>query len=772
MKSSVRLELINRLYGDEKFKSLANNTDRIAYFLENVSSYERMQELIMPSITAAREGSRKSATVAKGYKEEADLCLKTDRMEEALVAVHKAIRQTPVQQTALLAELYGLKSRVHHRKKDFTAVLYCIDVCLDLEGGKTNLALLNKKIYCLIKLGQCASALALLEEIISQPELFRRKETHSKAHFVAIKEMLIQDGNTTNLVSKEGEATVAAVGGEGYFTYEKDPRVKIEHSPVVGRHFIATETIPGGTVLLRERPYSLVLELDYWKRKCSSCHLDLKHKFFPCVYCTEPTFCDRACFQTAWQTFHRHECGMASLARGMTMPAAHVFRILSRMGPLEAFDVEASKGDYSIDDYLAETATGDVPEIEKTRQQKESAFRMSSILWDHNDKHGAYSNAHHTVVAVEVATLLDIAHGYRQRRPSTEFLLQFVDSIMVHIRRIIFNVFGWHEYNADWTVRGHVANCQCLVGSLINHSCVPNTSWDWRDGIISFTTRREISKGSEITITYGPSKDVNYGKRQERLNYYYFACRCDLCKLDALKADNLRCRTCNGPVLFDSAVNKEPQLNGKCTKCYTDYEQFNGAITRLGKVKESIKLLSKVSLVLTQKSLVDSAVKLVEDLVDLSLPESEAICQAALDASKIIERCLADPKTAAEMSDSCVAPNSEMPQMRVKMALLFDRALPSALPRSMLNGKSLTSLKFWFDSLVQQSNNDRKDKLAFKNEWDTAIHFEERIRVAMKTLSKEEPAKQLVKEIVAEHDRQLNKQMEKYVASLMPTVSF
>ncbi len=248
------------------------------------------------------------------------------------------------------------------------------------------------------------------------------------------------------------------------------------------------------------------------------------------AYCTEPIFCNRACFQAAYQVYHRFECGLASLARSqMTMSAAHVFRIFSRMGPLEAFDVEEeTNGAYSIDQYLAEFGEDvDVPEEQWTPAQKAKKYRMSSILWHHDEKHNGYYNAQHCVVAVEVTVLLDLIHHFRSRRPGRDFLVAFASRVLVNMRRITFNVFGWHEYREsaedDWSTRGHVANCQCLVGSLINHSCECNVSWGWTDGVITFTTKRAIAAGEQITITYGPGKGMTHYKRQERLNYYFFA---------------------------------------------------------------------------------------------------------------------------------------------------------------------------------------------------------------------------------------------------------
>ena len=51
------------------------------------------------------------------------------------------------------------------------------------------------------------------------------------------------------------KAVNATSGTSRFFSYKLDPRIVIQNSPVVGRHFVATESLPAHTVLLRERPY-------------------------------------------------------------------------------------------------------------------------------------------------------------------------------------------------------------------------------------------------------------------------------------------------------------------------------------------------------------------------------------------------------------------------------------------------------------------------------------------------------------------------------------
>ena len=275
-----------------------------------------------------------------------------------------------------------------------------------------------------------------------------------------------------------------------------------------------------------------------------------------------------------------------------------------------------------------------------------------------------------------------------------------------------------------------MANCQCLVGSLINHSCVPNTSWDWKDGVITFITKKDIPKDTEITITYGPYKEMCYYKRQLRLNHYFFACKCDICLIDACKGDNLRCRNCTGPVVIGSALNYEGHLNGKCLNCYQKYDQFESATKQLAKIKDTVKMLTATSLILTGEAIYRQTISQIGKMTDLSLPQSETMCQAVLDCAQIIARC-------DSLMDCRVA-------QRTEIALMFDQALPLIIPSHLIDGKSIVLLKFWFNCLVNYMNqmdynktDQIQTRIKMKQVWQASCQFHQRLAVVIQEFSKD-----------------------------------
>lgn len=254
------------------------------------------------------------------------------------------------------------------------------------------------------------------------------------------------------------------------------------------------------------------------------------------------------CFDAAWKAFHRAECGFAcSLVDTMlNMQSAHVFRILSQTGPLEALKMAAEiqeKG-YSVEQYMREQSGAEKDETQK-EQSKVHHFKMAASLCNHSEKVQtglAFSNtstAHHIVLALKVVALLDIVHNDRFgeslfKDDNNNLLIELADFALHFIRRLVFNVFGWQTKEEGGGGKDEqivsIGHCLCLVGSLVNHSCAPNTIWSWSpQGEIVFTSKQAISKGQQITISYGPYWQIDYEKRQTTLNQYLFAVSCKFC---------------------------------------------------------------------------------------------------------------------------------------------------------------------------------------------------------------------------------------------------
>ena len=79
-----------------------------------------------------------------------------------------------------------------------------------------------------------------------------------------------------------------------------------------------------------------------------------------------------------------------------------------------------------------------------------------------------------------------------------------------------------------------------FTGTLLNHSCLPNTIFIPTNGKVIFISARQIKKGEELTDNYvNILDDINIRKKR-LLEQYGFDCSCDRCiKLDYNRSTKL-----------------------------------------------------------------------------------------------------------------------------------------------------------------------------------------------------------------------------------------
>ena len=191
---------------------------------------------------------------------------------------------------------------MHTAKKEDEAALYSIELAIEYTTNNlvnnpsrpAKLEYVILQVNTLKRLGRYQEALEQLDQLLGSKDYrIREKNPHITDHDLhELKrgiEQALGDHAPQNIDSE------ADSKDSPYFSYRFDSRCKIENSPVVGRHFIATQDIPESTILLEEKPYCTALSIDYVDKRCSSCHAELMYKCYPCWHCTEAIYCNRKC---------------------------------------------------------------------------------------------------------------------------------------------------------------------------------------------------------------------------------------------------------------------------------------------------------------------------------------------------------------------------------------------------------------------------------------------------------------------------------------------
>nr|XP_053657107.1 SET domain-containing protein SmydA-8-like [Cherax quadricarinatus] len=105
------------------------------------------------------------------------------------------------------------------------------------------------------------------------------------------------------------------------------------------------------------------------------------------------------------------------------------------------------------------------------------------------------------------------------------------------------------------------------LGSLMNHSCVPNTQHWCQDGMLTVRAARDIREGTPITITYAPTLWGTYARAAYLASSKLFTCTCERC-LDPVELgshiSSVWCRECHGGLLVPAS---DPQAPWVCQTC-------------------------------------------------------------------------------------------------------------------------------------------------------------------------------------------------------------
>jgi hypothetical protein len=512
-----------------------------------------------------------------------------------------------------LALAYASRAIAFYQVQEFEDSLFDANQSIALLP---TVEILFHKAYCLTSLQRFAESKQLVEEII---EKVVKKELNLKNR--SIEELReLKRLNVRDLYYFGDNSEVMAEDEESSGNFWIHPSCEIRSTERKGRHLIAKNFIPKGTVVLIEKPYNVVLFDKNIISHCNACFKNIGRRIHPCETCDELVFCDQKCAEEAMDRFHKYECGFTGMVHELGLTAQHVFRMFTKIGCENACEFEDSvaRNGFDINEFLEDERQQTVPEKDKTESERIVEYKAVITLLHHNSEQNKYMNIFHTFTAIKAAFLLNYCHLL----PSDivwdlKSFVEFVDIVIINMRRVLTNVFGWFEYPQELKgQRNHVANCHCFIASLMNHSCDPNTYWEFIDRKITFTAIRNINAGEEINDTYGPLALASpFFTRQKRLKEnYFFTCNCSACLEDAKTVPALQCLSCDGPV-----VHNLKSKTGSCLVCGRDYRDIAKSILNV----EYNKILfdrmiknfrngfnSDMSLSVAQKSL-DAIIRLI-----------------------------------------------------------------------------------------------------------------------------------------------------------------
>ncbi|KAI2807205.1 hypothetical protein BLOT_009167 [Blomia tropicalis] len=364
------------------------------------------------------------------------------------------------------------------------------------------------------------------------------------------------------------------LGENNYFLNKKVQLIIDNHEKSTNRAMIATDHIAKDEKLLIEHPQSTTMFKSHIYDHCNHCRREIV-SFWPCSNCIEVVYCSVECSELAFDLYHKHECGIYGLVMfndENVNSMAHVYRLLSFFGLNRLFQCE----DQQFSDKF------DIKSYFESNDLKKKSFKDFSTddqnllcqsvcsLLTHRREHEPYRENFITFRAVTLFYYL-VYKGVVTRDLEDQHCIfgRLLEHLSNGMFRMCTNGFNW-EISVDETTtmeqNSRVGNSLFLVSSLFNHSCESNLYWEIdHNGIIHMVAKHAIEPGNQLTICYGPTKNMDFYDRQMRLwRNYRFNCQCMLCMRDVANNSNtVRCIApngdCNGPLM----------LNGLnvCLKC-------------------------------------------------------------------------------------------------------------------------------------------------------------------------------------------------------------
>ncbi|XP_066153296.1 SET and MYND domain-containing protein 4-like [Euwallacea fornicatus] len=287
--------------------------------------------------------------------------------------------------------------------------------------------------------------------------------------------------------------------------------VRIEHSPTMGRHVVATKTIEPGEIIAIEKSFCHVL-IDQLYTHCHHC-LKLCYTLFPCCNCTQALFCSETCQNEANSAYHQYECPilLTILSLELEHRLMHLrLTILVRDWYSKLDQCKIKQGEiYRSDRY------------EEIRNlEANTAKRSVSDLFNRS------------VHCAALYHVLSSATSFFKERDE-QFEKGFKELLLFHMQAGPCN---FHEIAELKSSDGCVAKKEIGAAalpflSMFNHSCCPNiTRYGYGTTVIAVAIER-INAGDQCFDNYGSHHAITAkSERKDKLRkQYLFDCACIAC---------------------------------------------------------------------------------------------------------------------------------------------------------------------------------------------------------------------------------------------------
>ena len=482
----------------------------------------------------------------------ADLSTDNIKLKKCNSNEHTALKD--LNKALLLTHADYLGPIYYHRGMTLTAWGKYEEATVDFEQalvfqfkGRELYKLYHKLAQCYQKTKKFSRSVECLEKAVENIKSAKLNDKQKKQHVKILKESIEKISHKKD-APKEITKNLSKVT-EPHTT---DPRlsnlIRIKTSAEKGRHAVAREDIPVGTILMSDEGMNPFLNPDDKENATKFCLVCLKNVDslpFPCLSCARVVYCSPTCQQKGAAQFHNYQCQLDiyNIRQKDTKDWCRIFSTLNIIlaKPLSFWianqkEFLEKKSSTNIDSEGLPSQALD--EIDRYLQLFDMVTHEDTIPVDVRAKHAL-------VVVFHLRSLRKTdyysKHNLKIKTKTNEFLEEelLIGKLIFKLRLIseanLYPVWGVEEEGAGQVAIENIGSgIFPSIGSCLNSSCSPNTIRVNRGHKVLVVAAQDIAKGEEITDNYCIHySELPVEERKEWLKEtFQFECSCQACLHD------------------------------------------------------------------------------------------------------------------------------------------------------------------------------------------------------------------------------------------------
>lgn len=304
------------------------------------------------------------------------------------------------------------------------------------------------------------------------------------------------------------------------------PSAYLKDHPSVGRGVFASTIIPAGTEILSVAdPLICIPDEAHLDTCCHYCMAEATDeasyvnqayrppvKLSYCLGCRVVKYCSKACQTTDWkQKAHKYECVVykAQYPRILPVTARAILRMAKH--------------------FLSETPGSNiVGGIGALKAHAEDFAKAGGDRWE--------------MANLTAKGTAEFSKVSKQISFEPEFLRDMYCKLLINSASVVTQTFD------------PIGLCLAYQGAMFNHSCDPNVVMMFDGRQLSIRSLKEISKDTEITISYIENLATRKERKEELKSRYFFDCSCSLCSSEVQPLESSQCPKCKGSITSNTTT--------------------------------------------------------------------------------------------------------------------------------------------------------------------------------------------------------------------------